>query len=121
MNESLASKIITAFKVVAFAEALTWVWLLIGMYGKWVGGNEEAVAKPGMTHGIVFMVLVVLTLAAAYARKWDVKTLALGLLATVLPFCSVVFEVWAQRAGTLDAPAAAAAAGKAAPADAIGG
>ncbi|AUN39820.1 DUF3817 domain-containing protein [Tsukamurella tyrosinosolvens] len=121
MNESLASKIITAFKVVAFAEALTWVWLLIGMYGKWVGGNEEAVAKPGMTHGIVFMVLVVLTLAAAYARKWDVKTLALGLLATVLPFCSVVFEVWAQRAGKLDAPAAAAAAGKAAPADAIGG
>ncbi|CAM3817796.1 MULTISPECIES: DUF3817 domain-containing protein [Tsukamurella] len=116
MNESTASKIVTAFKVVAFAEALTWVWLLIGMYGKWVGGNEEAVAKPGMTHGIVFMVLVALTLAVAYVRKWDIKTLALGLLATVLPFCSVVFEVWAQKAGKLDAPAAAPAS-----ADAIGG
>ncbi|WP_245537851.1 DUF3817 domain-containing protein [Tsukamurella paurometabola] len=106
VNESTASKIVLAFKVVAFAEALTWVWLLIGMYGKWVGGNEEAVATPGMTHGIVFMVLVVLTLAVAYVRKWDVKTLVLGLAATVLPFCSVVFEVWAQKAGKLDAPAA---------------
>ncbi|GAA1099981.1 DUF3817 domain-containing protein [Tsukamurella spumae] len=108
MNESIASKIVAAFKVVAFLEALTWVWLLIGMYGKWVGGNEEAVAKPGMTHGIVFIVLVVLTLAVARARAWDVKTLLLGLVATVLPFCSVVFELWAQRAGKLDAPVAAA-------------
>lgn len=116
VNESTASKIVTAFKVVAFAEALTWVWLLIGMYGKWVGGNEEAVAKPGMTHGIVFMVLVVLTFAVAYVRKWDLKTLVLGLLATVLPFCSVVFEVWAQRSGKLDAAVA-----KSAPADAIRG
>ncbi len=106
MNESFASKLVTVFKVVAFAEALTWVWLLIGMYGKWIGGDEEAVAKPGMTHGIVFVVLVVFTLAVAYARKWDARTVLLGLIATVLPFCSVVFEVWAQRAGKLDAPAA---------------
>ncbi|WP_019203846.1 DUF3817 domain-containing protein [Tsukamurella sp. 1534] len=117
MNESVASKIVAAFKVVAFLEALTWVWLLIGMYGKWVGGNEEAVAKPGMTHGIVFMVLVVLTFAVAYVRKWDVKTIVLGLVATVAPFCSVVFEVWAQRAGKLDAPVAA----RVAAGDAIGG
>lgn len=119
MNESLASKLVTAFKVVAILEALTWVWLLFGMYGKWVGGNEEAVAKPGMTHGIVFVVLAILTIAVAYARKWDVKTLVLGALATVLPFCSVVFEVWAQRAGKLDAPASAVPAAE--PADAIGG
>ncbi len=121
MNESLASKIVTAFKVVAFLEALTWVWLIIAMIIKRVQDKPDAIAVPGMTHGIVFMVLVVLTLAAAYARKWDLKTLALGLLATVLPFCSVVFEVWAQRSGKLDAPATAAAADEAEPADAIGG
>ncbi|KXP08494.1 hypothetical protein AXK57_16355 [Tsukamurella pulmonis] len=120
MNESLASKVVTAFKIVAFVEALTWVWLIIAMIIKRVQDKPDAIAVPGMTHGIVFMVLVVLTLAVAYARKWDIKTLALGLLATVLPFCSVVFEVWAQRAGKLDAPAAVAA-GKSEPADAIGG
>ncbi|KXO92468.1 hypothetical protein AXK56_05280 [Tsukamurella pulmonis] len=119
MNESLASKIVTAFKIVAFVEALTWVWLLVGMYGKWVGGDATAVRVPGMTHGMVFVLFVALTLAVAWVRKWDLKTLALGLLSTVPPLCSVVFEVWAQRAGKLDAPGTAAKAAE--PADAIGG
>ncbi len=119
MNESLASKLVLAFKVVAILEALTWVWLLYGMYGKWVGGDATAVRVPGMSHGIVFVVLAALTVAVAYARKWDVKTLVLGALATVLPFCSVVFEVWAERAGKLAAPASAAKTAE--PADAIGG
>lgn len=121
VSESVASKVVLAFKIVAFAEALTWLWLLFGMYGKWVGGNEEAVAKPGMAHGMVFMLFVVLTLAVAWIRKWDLKTLALGLLSTIPPLCSVVFEVWAQRAGKLDAPAAPSARAKQDAANTIGG
>ncbi|MET9328626.1 DUF3817 domain-containing protein [Tsukamurella sp. NPDC003166] len=109
----------TAFKIVAFLEALTWVWLIIGMIIKRVNDEPGAVQAPGMTHGVVFIVLVALTLAVARALKWDAKTLVLGLLATIVPFCSVVFEVWAQRAGKLDAPIVAAKAAE--PADAIGG
>ncbi|GAB3134768.1 DUF3817 domain-containing protein [Tsukamurella serpentis] len=120
MNESIASKIVLAFKVVAFAEALTWIWLLFGMYGKWVGGNEEAVAKPGMAHGIVFMVFVVLTLVVAKIRNWDLKTLALGLASTIPPLCSVIFELWAQRAGKLDPQATSGSAPAARSTDAIG-
>ena len=95
--------LITAFKVVAFVEALTWVALIIAMIIKRVQDKPDAIAVPGMTHGVVFIVLVVLTLAVAWAVRWDIKTVVLGLLATVLPFCSVVFEVWAQRSGKLDA------------------
>ncbi|TWS22647.1 DUF3817 domain-containing protein [Tsukamurella sputi] len=120
MKEAVNTKnLITSFKVVAVVEALTWVALIIGMIIKRVNDEPGAVRVPGMAHGIVFIVLVILTFAVARALTWDVKTLVLGLVATVVPFCSVVFEVWAQRAGKLDAPAAAATAAE--PADAIGG
>ena len=102
MNTKL---LVSAFKAAAIVEALTWVALLIGMYFKWVQGDVSAVRVPGMTHGIVFIVLVVLTFLVARAQRWDVRTLVLGLVATVVPFCSVVFEVWAQRAGKLDGAA----------------
>lgn len=95
--------IVALYKVVAFVEALTWVALLIGMYYKWVLGHETAVRVPGMTHGVVFVVFVVLTFAVAWLRKWDLKTLALGLISTVPPLCSVVFELWADRTGRLSA------------------
>ncbi|GAA4387178.1 DUF3817 domain-containing protein [Tsukamurella soli] len=102
MSLGTTAKVVTAFKIVAVVEALTWVALLIGMYFKWVEGHASAVQAPGMTHGIVFIVLVVLTLAVARLQRWNLVTVGLALAATVLPFCSVVFEVWAARTGRLD-------------------
>lgn len=110
--------LVTAFKIVAVVEALTWIGLLTGMFFKYARDIETATKVPGWIHGAAFVVLVALTLLVARAIKWDVKTLALGLIATVVPFCSVVFEVWAQRAGKLDVTAVAS---KQETAGAIGG
>lgn len=109
--------LITAFKVVAVIEAVTWVVLLTASVLKRVLHDDSLVFWPGCAHAAAFIVLVVLTLLVARAIKWDIKTLALGLIATVLPFCSVVFEVWAQKAGKLDE---ASASSKNEPANAIG-
>jgi integral membrane protein len=90
------------FRVVAIAEAVTWLALLIAMFFKWVLGHEEAIAIPGMTHGIVFMVYVVVALFTAWRLKWNLFTTGLALLASIPPFGTVVFEVWAKRKGLLD-------------------
>ena len=100
------------FAVAALLEAFTWTGLLIGMYFKYADGETTAVRVPGMTHGIVFLALVGLTLAVARLRRWDLRTLVLGLAASVLPLCSMIFEVWAHRTGRLAAPAADAAHGE---------
>ncbi len=46
---------------------------------------------------------MVLTLLVSRARRWSVGTTLLALGSSVPPFFTVVFEVWAQRTGRLDA------------------
>ncbi|WP_020107161.1 DUF3817 domain-containing protein [Nocardia sp. 348MFTsu5.1] len=101
------------FRVVAIAEAVTWLALLIAMFFKWVLGHEEAIAIPGMTHGIVFVVYVVVSLFTAWRLKWTLTTTGLALVASIPPFGTLVFEIWAKRKGHLDdveAPSKVAAA-----------
>jgi integral membrane protein len=94
-----------AFFVVAVAEACSWVGLLAGMYAKYVADSgERGVEVFGRIHGIVVLAYVAVTLWTAHRLRWDGRTLALGLLASVPPLATVVFERWASRSGRLDAP-----------------
>jgi integral membrane protein len=90
------------FRIVAFAEAASWLGLLVGMAVKYVGsGNEDGVAVFGRIHGIVVLVYVVVALVTARRLRWGGRTVALALLASVPPFGTVVFETWAERTGRL--------------------
>ena len=94
---------VTAFKVVAVAEALSWLGLLVGMYFKHIAGTTEAGVKLfGPVHGGIFVAYVVLAIVVARTLRWSRGTTALALAASVPPFATVVFELWAQRTGRLD-------------------
>jgi integral membrane protein len=99
-----------AFRVVAVAEALSWIGLLAGMYVKWVLGTSEAgVQVFGPIHGGVFVAYVVVALLAARVLGWSRGTTALALVAAVPPLVTVWFERWATGTGRLTAPAPEAA------------
>ncbi|EOM78300.1 DUF3817 domain-containing protein [Rhodococcus rhodnii] len=90
------------FRLVAIWEAVTWAMLLVGMFFKWVLGFEEAVAIPGMIHGVLgFIPFVLVALATAVSLKWDKATTFWALVSSVPPFGTVVFERWAVRNGKL--------------------
>ncbi len=89
------------FRFVAVLEAITWAALLVAMFFKWVLGHDEAVQIPGMTHGIVFMVFVVISLLTAFSLRWSVKVTGLALFSSIPPFGTLVFEWWARRNGHL--------------------
>ena len=89
------------FRFVAVLEAITWLALLIAMFFKWVLGHEEAVAVPGMVHGIVFVVFVVASVITAVQLRWSLTGTALALVSSIPPFGTLVFEWWAQRNGHL--------------------
>jgi integral membrane protein len=96
------------FRAVAVAEAVTWVGLLTGMYVKYVPETTELGVKVfGPVHGAVFVVYVAVTLLAARRLRWSPGTALLALAASVPPFATVVFEVWARRTGRLEAVRAA--------------
>ncbi len=102
--------VVPAFRVVAVAEALSWVGLLAGMYVKYgVGTSEAGVQFFGPVHGAVFVAYVVLALVAARVLRWSPGTTLLALAAAVPPLATVGFERWATRTGRLPSRAEHAA------------
>ena len=92
----------TAFRIVAVAEALSWVGLLIGMYVKYVPETTElGVQIFGPIHGGIFVAYVVTSVVAAWVLRWSIGTTLLALAASVPPLASIVFERWASRGGRL--------------------
>jgi integral membrane protein len=84
------------FKIAAFAEAIGWTILIIGiMLTEHVfGGNRIPVVLAGRTHGIFFMLYIVATLSLAPSLGWKWKqTISAGLM-SVPPYGTIAAEVW---------------------------
>ena len=108
------SAVATAFRIVAIAEAVSWVGLLSGMYVKRVlETSEVGVQVFGPIHGAIFVAYVVLALLAARVLGWSRVTTASALVAAVPPLVTVWFGRWATRTGRLTVRAAEAVAASA--------
>lgn len=96
------STVAKRFRFIAVLEAISWVFLIVGMVFKRL---PEPVLWPvkvfGMTHGIIFILFVITAILAARELAWNTKTTVLALLSSIPPFFTVLFEVWAVRAGKL--------------------
>lgn len=103
----------TIFRVVAFAEAVSWGLLLVAMFFKWIvqddpnTGLEGGVPIAGPIHGVVFIAYVVVCFVAWRQFRWTPKTLVLALACSIPPFFTAIFEVLADRRGLLGQTAAA--------------
>ncbi|GAA3668522.1 integral membrane protein [Lentzea atacamensis] len=101
------SSVVGRFRIFALAEAISWAGLLLGMFFKYVVvQNEIGVKIFGPIHGVIFVGFVLVTLMAKEPLKWDGRTLVLGLLSSIPPFGTVIFERWAAKTGRLTEPAA---------------
>lgn len=99
------------FRLVALAEAVSWVGLLLGMYFKYLGTprTEIGVKIFGPLHGGIFVAFLVVALFAGLAFKWSVLTWLLALLASIVPLATVIFVIWADRTAKLGVSIAASA------------
>jgi integral membrane protein len=92
----------TLFRAAALVEALTWAGLLVGMAFKYlISGDETGVHVFGPLHGGAFIAYVVMSLVAARAFGWRVRTTLLALAASIPPLATWAFEAWADRTGRL--------------------
>lgn len=93
---------IAAFRFVAVLEALSWAGLLTGMYFKYIAETGELGVKIfGPIHGGIFVAYLVITAMVARTQRWSKWTTFFALAASVPPFATVVFEIWARRTGRL--------------------
>ena len=108
------------FRLIALLEAVSWIGLLVGMYFKYLGSprTEVGVKVFGMAHGLIFIAFVVVGLLVGIAFNWAAGTWSLALLAGIVPLCSVIFVIWADRTGRIgvaSGPATLAEPGRSAP------
>lgn len=91
------------FNFFAVAEAITWAMLLIGMFLKYVTKTTEVgVRIGGSVHGFVFLCFVFAVFLVGISQKWGWRRVLMGLVAAIIPFATVPFEIVSARAGALD-------------------
>jgi len=90
------------YRVLAFAEAVTWTLLLAGMVVKYVlHAGEMLVRIGGGLHGFVFLSYLVVTVLVAVDQRWKLTDLLLGIGSALIPYLTVPFERSAERRGLL--------------------
>lgn len=59
---------------------------------KYMMGNPAGVKMFGMPHGLLFIAYVVLAVNLYIELEWPKKRLGLALIASILPFGTIVFD-----------------------------
>lgn len=74
-------------RIVGYAEGISFLVLLfIAMPLKYLAGKPEMVRVVGSLHGLLFVLYILQVIQAKIEYSWSMKTLILGIIASVLPF-----------------------------------
>jgi integral membrane protein len=81
-------------RLIGFLEGLSFlVLVLIAMPLKYAAGQPLAVRYVGMAHGILFLLYLLAVVPVALDHRWSWKTVALAVLASLLPAGPFVFDI----------------------------
>jgi integral membrane protein len=85
---------LSRLRSVGIFEAISFLLLLgVAMPLKYAFGQPEMVRIVGMAHGVLWMLYVGLAALGQLDYKWPLKTTALLLIASVLPFGPILADV----------------------------
>lgn len=75
-----------ALTAVTFAEAISWIGLLIAMVFKYGFDMEGGVAVLGRVHGFLVIAFVALLALVHFQRKWPIRKTVLSFAESIPPF-----------------------------------
>jgi integral membrane protein len=94
------------YRTLAFAEAVTWTLLIVGLLMKYVWAPGElgdlAVRIGGSIHGFVFLAYAGTALIVGLNQRWGVPLFAGAVATAVVPYATIPFDLWADRTGRLN-------------------
>jgi integral membrane protein len=73
------------FRIVALAEAVSWLLLIVATIVKYSAGAAQGVHVLGPIHGVLFIAYVILALEVRRRLAWDARTTLLVLAESILP------------------------------------
>lgn len=89
-------------RLTSVVEALTWAFLLTAMLCKYVLAPEAGrilVPVAGAAHATGFLAYLLAVLAVAVHGRWAARPVIVGVLASIAPFTTLLFDWWAERRG----------------------
>ena len=89
--------LVRSFRVVALAEATSFLALLVATYVKYGHDEPLGVEILGPLHGLLFIAYVLLALNLAPRAGWSARTTVMVLVGAVLPFGGYVVDRWLAR------------------------
>jgi integral membrane protein len=94
MNSSILGNSLGRFRLVSFAEGLSFLFLLgIAVPLKYIWKMPQAVEVGGMLHGVLFIIYCILLLMAKIELKWSFLTAFLLFLVSLFPFGFLLAEM----------------------------
>ncbi|WP_144791653.1 DUF3817 domain-containing protein [Kocuria palustris] len=90
------------FRTLAFAEAVTWTLLILGMIGKYaLHLGDWPVSVGGGIHGFVFLSYCAAAVMVWIDARWSARDGLLALFSAVIPYATIPVERRALRRGLL--------------------
>jgi len=89
------------FRVLAFAEAVTWTLLISGLILRATIGLDVAVSIGGGIHGLVFLTYGATAVLLTVNQRWNVGTAVLTIGSAIIPYATIPVELWLARSGRL--------------------
>ncbi len=84
-------------RYIAFAEATSFIALLIASFVKRTGGGELGVQILGPIHGLLFIAYVVIVFNVRHDFGWSGRTTFWVLVGAVVPFGGYAVDWWLLR------------------------
>ena len=92
INLSMSMNIQT-LRIIGLLEGISFLLLLfIAMPMKYMLDNPVLVKYVGMGHGVLFMLFLIVLFTVCERQKWSITMFILGLIASILPFGTFVFD-----------------------------
>ncbi|CDF79206.1 conserved hypothetical protein (DUF3817) [Formosa agariphila KMM 3901] len=87
------NSVLKTLRIVGFLEGVSYILLLgIAVPVKYALEDPTYVKLLGMPHGLLFVAYVVLAILVGIELKWNAKTMALVLLASLVPFGTFIAD-----------------------------
>ncbi len=81
-----------ALRLTGFLEGVSYLLLFFTMYLKYIQEMPLPNKVVGMAHGLLFVAYCGLVIYVAHEHRWDKKTAALALFASLIPFGTFVAD-----------------------------
>ena len=92
INLSMSMNIQT-LRIIGLLEGISFLLLLfIAMPMKYMLDNPVMVKYVGMGHGVLFILFLIVLFTVCERQKWSITMFILGLIASILPFGTFVFD-----------------------------